>query len=162
MKSMRALVPGLIVFALTSGAMMSGGCLGTGQCDALRVKLLDQRNTWAACDPSQGDEACAVAGGDETDCTGVFRCAFAVNVTHRSDAEKAVIANASQAVECAAVCSSPACSQSTVARCDATLKRCVIDFVGGGTGDDGGGEPDAGIPDTYVPPPKDSGEGGTL
>jgi len=136
------------------GLVLQVSCLGTGKCDTLRSDLLKRRDAWGACDPSEGDDVCVVVAGDSNDCTGVLVCNFAVHKTQRTNAEHAVIQNASDWPVCSGVCSSPSCSEGTKGRCDATLKRCVIDIEDAGTG--GGEPPDQ--PYTSPPPPqKDSG-----
>jgi hypothetical protein len=148
----RAILP-LTALTCLVGLLLQSACLGTGRCDTLRNDLLHKRDLWAACDPSGGDDQCVVVSGDEADCTGVLRCAFAVNRANRGIAEDAVITNASDWPVCSAVCSSPTCGDSPIPKCDATLKRCVVDvdLDGGQVGPIE--EPDASPP---VQPEKDA------
>lgn len=116
-----------IALTTLAGLALQTACLGTARCDALRTELLHKRDGWTGCDPAGGDDQCVLVAGDGTDCTGVFRCSFAVNRVFRSDAEHAVIDNASDAPVCEAVCSNPRCGQDSAPRCDATTHRCVVD-----------------------------------
>jgi hypothetical protein len=122
------------------------GCLGTGPCDSLRARLLDERDSWSVCDPSQGDDQCAIVTGDGTDCTGVFRCDFPVNRGALALAERAVVAVASQSPECAAVCSGLTCPADAPPRCDPLTRHCVMDAFS-----EGGAPPPNGL-DAALPP----------
>lgn len=149
-KLRRAILP-LTALTCLVGLLLQSACLGTGRCDSLRTDLLHRRDTWAACDPSGGDDQCVVVSGDESDCTGVLKCAFAVNAANRGIAEDAVITNASDSPVCQAVCSTPTCGDNPVPVCDPVLKRCVVKVDLSGSG---GVDQDAGTgeePDTSTP-----------
>jgi hypothetical protein len=146
----RSILPGLTLVAcvafVAASALPNTACIGTQACQSLRTSLLNQRDTWAACDPSGGDGQCVVVGGDSTDCTGVLRCDFAVNNTYLVVAQTAVIDNASNQANCTDVCASPTCAPDAKPICDPLFRKCVMPYFNPNpppnpTPDAGGGNP---------------------
>src|SRR5689334_2909904 len=94
-----------VVATVTAVAVYGAGCIGPAQCEAERDKLIAQKRVWAACNPANGDDDCIILGGQESDCTGVLKCDFAVSRTKRAEAERVALSLATEQIVCEDVCS---------------------------------------------------------
>ncbi len=142
----RCVVRGLLCLIVGAGVGLHvGGCLAPQQCETLRADLRAQLDSWRGCDPTKGDDQCAIVGGDPSDCTGVLSCDFAVNVSNLRAAQDAVVDNSVHREICGDFCSMPTCAADSLPICDPALRQCVIPFL------EAGARPVAGSPSTPNP-----------
>jgi hypothetical protein len=148
----RTIAPSLALLAcvtlVAATELQQTGCIGTQACQSLRNTLLAERDKWSECDPAQGDKQCVIIAGDGSDCTGVFRCDFAVNGNYLEVAQTAVLDNANEEAVCSDFCAAPTCSADTEPVCDPTFHRCMLRYFVPIPS----APPDAGAPPVPTPP----------
>ena len=155
LRSLVWLAGGVVLLTIPAASTTIEACGESGACEQLRQTEFADLTAWQNCDPDVFPSQCLQIAGNPKDCTGVLACSFAVNATHRADAEWAVLVSGQQSQGCY-LCATPSCLGGDLAYCEPTSHRCDLAAVildGGvitGPPEDSGAAPPA--HDSAAPP----------
>jgi hypothetical protein len=119
------LAGGVVLLSIPAASTTLEACGESGACEQLRQTEYANLSAWQNCDPEAVPSQCLPIAGNAKDCTGVLACDFAVNATHRADAEWAVLVSGQQSQGCY-LCATPNCVGGNIAYCEPTSHRCDL------------------------------------
>jgi hypothetical protein len=123
MTSPRKRIAHIVLLALTALALVD--CGDKARCNTVRDETYQKRVTWARCD---ADADCIVLAGNQSDCTGVLACPFAIHRSHREEAERLLLTIGEDSVDCH-ICAVPTCTGGATT-CEQSSHQCVMSYTG--------------------------------